>query len=437
MRILRGRTMLIACVLAFASCAAEPSPVSAPPSSPGSPKTAASSAAAPQSSPTTSAVPAPGWQSVEPDDEQPDGIALSDVAATGPDKAWAVGKHADAEDESPSGVLLRVDGLRWRSEQGIEGRILGALSSDFRAVDADGSGNAWVVGSVDSEGEGNTSIDEVPLALRWNGQDWDIHTPFAESWDLSTSLEDRKDRWRTDRLADVAVDGRRAALIGLRGSQGAGATSSPVLLTWNGRRFSRREYQRGGRFNAVDAGAGHLWIVGMSSGGRCADSHPAIWHSASPGTAPTRMRLPGLGRGSLRHIWQNGPSDVWAVGETGTRRACDEYGRPGGPLVLHWDGASWKKIEMPRWKVNLRSVTAFATDDVWVAGVDHGEDERPTQVTLLHYDGRRWTRDHRDVGGEICGDGFTITRLPTTSRLLLAGRAHCGDDTKHVLQVRR
>ncbi|WP_433515078.1 hypothetical protein ACQP2T_05410 [Nonomuraea sp. CA-143628] len=48
-----------------------------------------------------------------------------------------------------------------------------------------------------------------------------------------------------------------------------------------------------------------------------------------------------------------------------------------------------------------------------------------------------WTRDYRHIGGEICGDGFTITRVLTTSRLLLAGRAHCGDDTRHVLDVRR
>ncbi|MEV4177046.1 hypothetical protein [Nonomuraea sp. NPDC049709] len=430
--------MLIAGVLALASCAAEPSSVSAPPSSLGSPKTAASSAAS-QSTATASAVVAPGWQSVEPDADQPDGIALSDVAATGPDTAWAVGQHAEAEDDAaPSGVLLRVDGLRWRFGHGIEGRLLGEISSNFSAVDADGSGNAWVVGSVDSMAEDSADIEQVPLALRWDGRTWDIHTPFKDSWDLYTSFKHRKDRWLTDRLTDVAVDGRRATLIGLRGSQDAGAISSPVLLTWNGRHFSRREYQRGGRFNAVDAGAGHLWIAGMSSSGRCADSHPAIWHSASPGRAPTQMGLPWLGPGLLRHIWQNSPSDVWAVGQTGTRQGCDQYGRPGGPLVLHWNGTSWKKIPLPRWKVSLQSVTAFAADDVWIAGVDYGDDdERPTRVTLLHYDGRRWTRDHRDVGGEICEAGFTISPFPATSHLLLAGRAHCGDDTKHVLHIRR
>ncbi|MBT2228544.1 hypothetical protein [Nonomuraea sp. NEAU-A123] len=87
--------------------------------------------------------------------------------------------------------------------------------------------------------------------------------------------------------------------------------------------------------------------------------------------------------------------------------------------------------------MSSQSVTAFAADDVWMAGVDHGDDEQPTQVTLLDYNGRRWTRDHRDVGGEIRGDGFTITRVPTTSRLLPAGKAYCGDDTKPVLHVRR
>ena len=188
MRILRSRTMLIACVLALASCAAEPSPVSAPPSSAGSPKTAASSAA-PQPSPTASAVPAPGWQPVEPAGEQSageqaDGIALSDVAATGPDSAWAVGQYTEAEDEAPSGVLLRVDGLRWRSEQGIEGRILGELSSSFRAVDADESGNAWVVGSVDAMGEDSTDTEQFPLALRWDGQNWDRkrRIPTCRNW---------------------------------------------------------------------------------------------------------------------------------------------------------------------------------------------------------------------------------------------------------------
>ncbi|MEU0567629.1 hypothetical protein ABZ297_19890 [Nonomuraea sp. NPDC005983] len=329
-----------------------------------------------------------------------------------------------------------MDGLRWRAEQNIWGRISGALSSELRAVDADDSGNAWVVGSVDAMGEDGPDLKRFPLALRWDGRNWEIHTPFKDAWDLHTSFKDRKDHWLTDRLTDVAVDGRRAALIGLRGLESAGEISSPTLLTWNGRRFSRREYRRGGRFNAVDAGAGHIWIAGMSSSGRCTDSHPAIWHSASPGGAPTQMRLPWLGRGSLRHIWQNGPSDVWAVGETGTRWACDQDG-PGGPLVLHWNGTSWKKIKLPRWKVTLQSVTAFAADDVWVAGVEYGGDDEATRVTLLRYNGRRWTRDYRGVAGGVCGDGFTITRAPAPSRLLLAGRAGCGDDEKPSLHVRR
>lgn len=69
----------------------------------------------------------------------------------------------------------------------------------------------------------------------------------------------------------------------------------------------------------------------------------------------------------LHAIFGFGEGDVWIVGDAGT--------------VLHWDGASWTKLALPRNgtkdKPILRSVWGSSPTDVWIAG----------DGTLLHFQG--------------------------------------------------
>ncbi|TDE49947.1 hypothetical protein E1295_20085 [Nonomuraea mesophila] len=350
------RIVWAVCVLVLAGCTAAPAGTV--------PKTPAASTAL-SASPTASG---PGDEESSSDDSD---ATVLDVAVVGPDVAWAVGYAVPAEDEPSGGVILRMDRDGWRRvEMRLHERFPGAIYSVVSGVDAGGSDEVWAVGDIGDVDEDSRDV-RLPFALRWDGQRWRTFRPAQLP--------------KVGALTDVAVDGSRAFLIGRRGE---GERSVPVLVTWDGRRFGKRDLPRGGRFHAVDAGAGHVWIAGSSSSGRCVGARPAIWHSAGRGSAPVEMRLPVSGRGTLRHIWQNGPSDVWVVGERGAAGDCDEYGT-GAPLILHWNGSSWKQVAPPKWKGSLYGVAAVGEDDVWAVGY---EQDVTSEVTLLHYDGRRWKR---------------------------------------------
>ncbi|MBT2229608.1 hypothetical protein [Nonomuraea sp. NEAU-A123] len=380
------KIMLVVCVLALAACTANPAaPTSEVPTASTTPR---------PSEERPSASPSEDELGVEVDPHG--GTVLFDAATAGQDTAWAAGYYTSAEDEPSYGLLLRRDGTRWHVEVQASQRFPDALDSFVRGVDADGPDNVWAVGDI---GDLTEDYEDVrrPFALRWDGRDWETLRP--------------SDLPKLDSLNDVAVDGSRAFLVGRRGDD---KTSIPVFLTWNGRGFGRREFPGGSRFHAVDAGSGHVWIAGSSSRGRCADSRPAIWRSTSPRSAPVEMRLPPLGRGTLLHIQENGPSDVWAVGERGTSRDCEGYGSDRS-MVLHWNGTSWKEVTLPRWEGSLRGIAVIGEDDVWVAG---DEKDNSSYVTLMHYDGRRWKR--QTALSEGGSNAFGLVDVPGTPNRLLA-----------------
>jgi hypothetical protein len=104
-------------------------------------------------------------------------------------------------------------------------------------------------------------------------------------------------------------------------------------------------------------------------------------------------RLGGSGisqRYSGSDFWSvdaSSPDDVWVSG-----RAYGGDTSRNRPLILHWDGRSWKEIEAP--EVFLPHIAVVSPTDVWGIGgdIDHAE--------VLHWDGARWTRmSHRDPPG--------------------------------------
>ncbi|MEV4248751.1 hypothetical protein AB0J63_35715 [Streptosporangium canum] len=403
----------LTCLLVLPGCTAGPPPAASPPSS-----------VAPQSIEESGV--ASRWYRVAPEADlvtpgrRVEVTSLGDVVATGPDTAWAVGYYADAYDEPRHGVLLRVDGTRWRIEERLRKRFPKASDTGMGGVDADGPGNVWAVGNA---GVGDDEEDS-PFALRWDGHTWRMLKPLGDGKNRS--------------LGDVAVDGSRVVLTGeLWEYTDQGSLSTPILLSWNGKRFNKQEFERGGRFGAVDAGGGHTWIAGSWAPTDCtSDSRPAIWHRSSPHAPLRKMRLPETGAGTLRSIWQNGPSDVWAVGEFAEFGTHCGGGAAARPLALHWDGVSWKQAELPGGQGSLHSVTAFGSDDVWAVGTS---DDHPRRVMLLHYSGRRWTREFLAVGVPVeeQWNEYALTSIPGTSDLLLVGSAGVEDSEEAIVYRRR
>jgi len=87
--------------------------------------------------------------------------------------------------------------------------------------------------------------------------------------------------------------------------------------------------------------------------------------------------------------------DAWAVGFAGPENATSRT------LVLHWDGASWKKVPSPSagsGANQLNGVAALAPNDVWAVGFSTatpkpppGQDRVPTATLIEHYDGTSWS----------------------------------------------
>ncbi len=87
------------------------------------------------------------------------------------------------------------------------------------------------------------------------------------------------------------------------------------------------------------------------------------------------------------------PTDAWAVGF--------HYNNPGfctfcpAPLAIHWDGAQWSLVDTPTIpvpKVELKSVAAVSSDDVWAVGYSYNPNCGLCSDTLIEqWDGSSWS----------------------------------------------
>lgn len=79
-------------------------------------------------------------------------------------------------------------------------------------------------------------------------------------------------------------------------------------------------------------------------------------------------------------------NDAWAVG----------YSILPGPsvyILMHWDGTSWSLVKGPSANESaLRSLKAFATNDVWAVGYkDFDYNQNTASTFTLHWDGTAWS----------------------------------------------
>jgi hypothetical protein len=118
------------------------------------------------------------------------------------------------------------------------------------------------------------------------------------------------------------------------------------------------------------AGDDHAWLAGTTGVFTSRPSAPLVLRWTGAGWE--QEDLPALpDPASLCGISAAAPDDVWAVGNSAGR-----------PLLLHYDGTSWRTVETPRIKW-VKAVAAVAPDDVHVVG---------SGAEALRYDGTTWTR---------------------------------------------
>ncbi|MFC6089739.1 hypothetical protein [Saccharothrix lopnurensis] len=116
------------------------------------------------------------------------------------------------------------------------------------------------------------------------------------------------------------------------------------------------------------AGEDHAWLVGTTGVFTSRPSTPLVlrwtgdtWHEEPLPDLPAPASLAG--------VTATAPDDVWAVGNSGGR-----------PLVLHYDGTTWRTLDTPpmTW---AKAIAAVGPDDVHVVGA--GRDG-------LHWNGTTW-----------------------------------------------
>lgn len=78
--------------------------------------------------------------------------------------------------------------------------------------------------------------------------------------------------------------------------------------------------------------------------------------------------------------------DAWAVGSTNS----SDYIRTSGPLVMHWDGSTWRTVDLPFHRPGYLEAVSAAHGEVWAAGSQKfGRWSRPL---LLHFADGAWTQ---------------------------------------------
>ncbi|MFI6499077.1 hypothetical protein [Nonomuraea typhae] len=285
-------------------------------------------------------------------DARADLVAMS---VTGPRAAWAGGYEDTADDQAGVSLLMRWNGTTWAKV---------AVPAEFvsiTALDDDGAGGVWIA--------------DGSLVARWSAGRWRTYEPFGIA----------RDRYFTD----LAAEDGRVLLVGSTPQERA------MVVEWDGKEF-RLDQRDGGELKAVSLDRGHAWAVGAEpyGSGECPDVTPLILRQSPEdrknGQGLRAVQIPEIPGGVLRDVWQVAPDDVWAVGSVGGTDKCGGTPSPEAPLVMRWDGAAWKRVELPAWDLSLRSVTVTEDGHVWAGG---------RGVTLAHFDGRTWTRERPLVSG--------------------------------------
>ncbi len=222
-------------------------------------------------------------------------------------------------------------------------RVIAGLN----AVAAVSAADAWAVG-----GNG----DDSPLILRWNGVSW-------------------------KRVAGLGQGGGQLLGVAAVSAHDAWAVGFSLILHWNGTRWRRMSTPGGYVLHAVAAwSARNAWAVGSAERGTSSSALILRWN----GVSWKRVAAPG-GRGAeLAGVTVTSARSAWAVGGAGGR-----------PLVLHWNGTRWTRARVPALPASLYGVAATSARNVWAVGVGHRT--RPSGCDLacplvLHWNGRSWRR---------------------------------------------
>lgn len=250
-----------------------------------------------------------------------------------------------------------------------------SILHDVAAADAT---HAWAVGS-DAYSPDAQYTSGTPIVLEWNGTVWSRAALPAPSWQGSFRLVaagSAADVWVVGGPMSRDFDENVTYVLHYDGNTwrevpfADGATPGPLSVT---------------DLSVVD---GHAWLVGY----RGAETTPAIlewtgqdWKEHRPPAECVRGGtsfdgMPNLC--NLNAVKAFAADDVWAAGNGAWSGFL-------GPLLFHWDGATWQAVQVGvnRQKLTLRAIDGTSAADIWAVGDNLMQGGGPLAV---HGDGTTW-----------------------------------------------
>ena len=268
-----------------------------------------------------------------PNREVSDHNNLLDVAAVGPNDAWAVGYFRDDH------AVYQPLAMRWNGSAWTLVELPPHPSGDTNqyalySVDGISPNDVWAVGWFRGRA----------LILHWEGTTWRAspipRVPYGSV------------------LYDVDVRGRNDVWA-------VGRAGQPLVLHWNGRRWKRIRVSRfKAELHGITAvGPRSVWAVGWRYN-RTLDeiTLAARWNGRSWMVA----RTPNRGYPLINHmddVAAVSPRNVWAVGVISDLN--EDYIVP---AIFRWNGRRWARRSAGVPGGVLWSIDLLRADDGWVAG---------------------------------------------------------------------
>jgi len=303
---------------------------------------------------------------------------LQGVSALSPTDAWAVGSVQTPSRARP--LAEHWDGTAWHEvKTPTDGRHI-RLLHDVAAISHD---DVWAVGTEISLGSGAVHS----LTEHWDGTAWSIVKPPNAHAD------------RDELNGVVAGSSDNVWAVGYKDFP-----SAPFVAHWNGTRWSQQLAPPGEALSGAAVRFGTLWTVGTNPFG---DRHALLAMRAGRSWR-TSVAPPH----ALQGITLRNTSDAWAVGyKPGKGPAFLQ------PLILHWDGASWKASPTPTLhrSAELRAVAALSATKAWAVGTRNFR-----HPLVMKWNGQAWSVVFQPLVNGILDD---VTTVPGSHSLWAVGSA--------------
>ncbi|RCG32313.1 hypothetical protein DQ384_07395 [Sphaerisporangium album] len=188
-----------------------------------------------------------------------------------------------------------------------------------------------------------------------------------------------------------------------------------VVVRWNGHEW-RRVPVPANEIQLAPVARDDVWAL---FDGEIVHWDGHAWSPASMPDIPMPDSLSGEDPGApLSDVIALGPDDVWAVGTVTTYVCCDQraYHRE---VVMHWDGRSWKLLDLEIRGANLGEGFPDGNGGLWIPAHRDGE-----PLIMLHYRDGRWTKRTLPLPHGLRGPEIGEIVRTDTGRLLLTTTAY-------------